>query len=229
MIVTAVLDSCHSGGATRGAEEDATARGGLEPDEVQRTPSDLVAPPAELTASWLSQAGGARGTWLSTPACPSPKRTRRTTASPSRPAAFCPPGPVDADAAGQRARLPGLGCGCRSAGGGVSRLPLAKRRRLAAGGRQLRARLRGRDGQRARRVSLRGGGLHGGGRRVAPQPAGRRGRAAAAGLSAARGAGFETVTQRRGPRLLQGNGAGRAILAAIFVVEITEKAPMKRF
>lgn len=72
LIVTAVLDSCHSGGAARGAEEDATVRGGLEPDEVQRTPSNLVAPPAELTASWLGQAGGARAAaaasgWLSEP------------------------------------------------------------------------------------------------------------------------------------------------------------------
>ena len=71
LIVTTVLDSCHSGGAARGAEEDATARGGLEPDEVPRTPTNLVAPPAELTASWLGQAGGARAAaasgWLSEP------------------------------------------------------------------------------------------------------------------------------------------------------------------
>ncbi len=72
LIVTTVLDSCHSGGAARGAEEDVTARGGLEPDMVPRTPTGLVAPPAALMASWQGQAGGTRAAavgsgWLSDP------------------------------------------------------------------------------------------------------------------------------------------------------------------
>ena len=56
LIVTVVLDSCHSGGAARGMEGDEEGvRGGFEVDRVPRVPSDLVAPPQALAASWQGQ------------------------------------------------------------------------------------------------------------------------------------------------------------------------------
>lgn len=77
LIVSVVLDSCHSGGASRGDgdardEDDAAVRGGLEPDRVKRTPSDLVASPEALVAGWQSQTRGTRsasvaGGWLPDP------------------------------------------------------------------------------------------------------------------------------------------------------------------
>ena len=83
LIVTAVLDSCHSGGASRGAgdaleednargEDESAVRGGLEPDRIKRTPSDLVASPEALVAGWQEQMRGTRSAsvaagWLPDP------------------------------------------------------------------------------------------------------------------------------------------------------------------
>ena len=76
LIVTAVLDSCHSGGAARGEERgeevDVAVRGGEAPDRVKRTPSDLVAAPEALMAGWQAQERGTRsaslaGGWLPDP------------------------------------------------------------------------------------------------------------------------------------------------------------------
>ncbi len=71
--VTIVMDSCHSGGAARGEEEGAVARGGLDPDMVQRTPSDLVAAPEALLASWPGQAGSTRAATLASGWLPDPQ------------------------------------------------------------------------------------------------------------------------------------------------------------
>lgn len=73
LIVTVVLDSCHSGGAARGdgdVEDD--VRGDLEPDRVRRKPSHLVAPPEALMAGWESQAGGARAATVASGWLPEP-------------------------------------------------------------------------------------------------------------------------------------------------------------
>jgi hypothetical protein len=69
LVVTAVLDSCHSGGAARGEEDDVAVRGGVEPDLVLRVPSDLVATPAALAAGWRAQARAATPAsgWLPDP------------------------------------------------------------------------------------------------------------------------------------------------------------------
>jgi len=50
LIVTMILDSCHSGGATRG---DAEIRSAGETDTAQRTSQSLVATPEELAQNWL--------------------------------------------------------------------------------------------------------------------------------------------------------------------------------
>lgn len=50
LIVTMILDSCHSGGATRG---DAEIRSAGETDNAQRTSQSLVATPGELEQNWL--------------------------------------------------------------------------------------------------------------------------------------------------------------------------------
>jgi Caspase domain len=50
LIVTVILDSCHSGGATRG---DAEIRSGTEPDTLTRTAESLVADRDELERNWL--------------------------------------------------------------------------------------------------------------------------------------------------------------------------------
>ncbi|MDX2228278.1 MAG: caspase family protein [Leptolyngbyaceae cyanobacterium bins.349] len=50
LIVTVVLDSCHSGGSTRG---DADIRSSTEPDRLERSPESLVASRAELEHNWL--------------------------------------------------------------------------------------------------------------------------------------------------------------------------------
>ncbi len=61
LIVTVVLDSCHSGGATRGLG-DAVARGIDKIDTTQRPTESLVASTADLVANWQGAAGGtARG------------------------------------------------------------------------------------------------------------------------------------------------------------------------
>jgi len=49
LIVTMILDSCHSGGATRG---DAEIRSGGQTDTVQRSSKSLVAEPEELEQNW---------------------------------------------------------------------------------------------------------------------------------------------------------------------------------
>jgi Caspase domain len=53
LIVTIVLDSCHSGGATRGASKD-RVRGIGEIDRAARQSDNLVASPAEIEAMWPS-------------------------------------------------------------------------------------------------------------------------------------------------------------------------------
>jgi len=50
LIVTVILDSCHSGGATRG---DAEIRSSIEPDTMDRTTESLVADREELERNWL--------------------------------------------------------------------------------------------------------------------------------------------------------------------------------
>ena len=50
LIVTMILDSCHSGGATRG---DAEIRSAGETDTAQRSSQSLVATPEELEQNWL--------------------------------------------------------------------------------------------------------------------------------------------------------------------------------
>lgn len=52
LIVTVVLDSCHSGGATRG---DAEIRGGSQTDTLLRTGESLVASREELERNWLEE------------------------------------------------------------------------------------------------------------------------------------------------------------------------------
>jgi hypothetical protein len=54
LIVTVILDSCHSGGATRG---DAEIRSGTEPDRLTRTTESLVADRDELERNWLELTG----------------------------------------------------------------------------------------------------------------------------------------------------------------------------
>jgi hypothetical protein len=62
LVVTVVLDSCHSGGATRG---DAEIRSSIEPDTLNRTAESLVAVREELEHNWLeltrNQSVGAAG------------------------------------------------------------------------------------------------------------------------------------------------------------------------
>lgn len=50
LVVTMILDSCHSGGATRG---DAEIRSAGETDTAQRSSQSLVATPEELEQNWL--------------------------------------------------------------------------------------------------------------------------------------------------------------------------------
>lgn len=52
LIVTVILDSCHSGGATRG---DIQIRSGSERDELERTDQSLVASREELERNWLEE------------------------------------------------------------------------------------------------------------------------------------------------------------------------------
>jgi len=54
LIVTLILDSCHSGGATRG---DAEIRSGTEPDILERTSESMVATQEELERNWLELTG----------------------------------------------------------------------------------------------------------------------------------------------------------------------------
>ena len=54
LIVTVILDSCHSGGATRG---DAEIRSSNEPDTLERTSESLVATREELERNWLDLTG----------------------------------------------------------------------------------------------------------------------------------------------------------------------------
>jgi hypothetical protein len=58
LIVTVVLDSCHSGGATRG-RGSAFKRGTGQVDMADRPTDSLVAPAAELAATWREQARAA--------------------------------------------------------------------------------------------------------------------------------------------------------------------------
>ncbi|MEO0397397.1 MAG: caspase family protein [Cyanobacteria bacterium P01_A01_bin.137] len=52
LVVTVILDSCHSGGATRG---DAEIRSSTEPDTLERTAESLVADREELESNWLAE------------------------------------------------------------------------------------------------------------------------------------------------------------------------------
>lgn len=54
LIVTLILDSCHSGGATRG---DAEIRSGAQTDTLKRTSESLVASREELERNWLEETG----------------------------------------------------------------------------------------------------------------------------------------------------------------------------
>lgn len=76
LVVTIALDSCHSGGATRAAraeaDDDVAVRGGVEPDMVPRTPSDLVRLPEAMTTSW-EEAGGMRSAEVASGWLPNPE------------------------------------------------------------------------------------------------------------------------------------------------------------
>ena len=63
LIVTVVLDSCHSGGATRG---DCDIRGSESPDFAQRSEDSRVASRDELIENWriLTEGNGASSAWL---------------------------------------------------------------------------------------------------------------------------------------------------------------------
>lgn len=72
LIVSVVLDSCHSGGAARGdgSVEDGV-RGGQD-DRTPRTPGNLVAPPETLMAGWKRQTGGTRAAAVASGWLPDP-------------------------------------------------------------------------------------------------------------------------------------------------------------
>ena len=55
LLVTVILDSCHSGGATRG---DCEIRGSSELDTAKRSQESLVAPRDELLKNWLTLTDG---------------------------------------------------------------------------------------------------------------------------------------------------------------------------
>jgi len=77
LIVTIVLDSCHSGGASRSAGERAdtgtAVRGSDKVDTVPRTPSTLVASPQTLMAGWQNQTRGTRSAQLASGWLPNPE------------------------------------------------------------------------------------------------------------------------------------------------------------
>jgi Caspase domain len=64
LIVTVIMDSCHSGGVTRG---DAAIRSGEETDKTPPEQESLVASRQELIANWKIQTGGLDGdiAWVS--------------------------------------------------------------------------------------------------------------------------------------------------------------------
>lgn len=72
LIVTAVLDSCHSGGVTRGEEDGVAVRGAAEPDMIKRTPSDTVAAPEALMNRWQAQTRGTRAASVASGWLPDP-------------------------------------------------------------------------------------------------------------------------------------------------------------
>ncbi|KYC43197.1 peptidase C14 [Scytonema hofmannii PCC 7110] len=71
LVVTVVLDSCHSGGATKGV--DADVRGLDVIDQTPRPNESLVAPPEELMATWENLAGGTRNITAASGWLPEPK------------------------------------------------------------------------------------------------------------------------------------------------------------
>lgn len=71
LIVTVVLDSCHSGGATRAAEEEGV-RGSFEIDMVPRFASQLVGSPKELGDRWQEQTRGTRAASVASGWLPDP-------------------------------------------------------------------------------------------------------------------------------------------------------------
>jgi hypothetical protein len=76
LIVTIVIDSCHSGGASRGTEMEEmgmAVRGGDEIDRLPRTPDHLVASPQALMARWEQQDRGTRSVQLASGWLPDPQ------------------------------------------------------------------------------------------------------------------------------------------------------------
>ena len=71
LVVTVVLDSCHSGGATRGGE--AIARGLKVVDETPRSTESLVAPPEKLIETWQSLTKKTRNITSTSGLLPEPK------------------------------------------------------------------------------------------------------------------------------------------------------------
>ncbi len=74
LVVTVVLDSCHSGGASRGSDwgDEEGVRGSFEDDIVPRVPSALVGTPQALADTWQAQTRGVRAAsaasgWLPDP------------------------------------------------------------------------------------------------------------------------------------------------------------------
>lgn len=74
-VVTVVLDSCHSGGASRGVRPGGTAtpRGSGEIDTLPRTPAASVAPPEALIANWERQSRGTRSVQVAAGWLPDPQ------------------------------------------------------------------------------------------------------------------------------------------------------------
>lgn len=75
VVVTIVIDSCHSGGAARGGEEDGNkaVRGSDEVDRVPRTPDGLVASTERLVENWQRQSRGTRSAQLASGWLPDPE------------------------------------------------------------------------------------------------------------------------------------------------------------
>jgi hypothetical protein len=72
LIVTVVLDSCHSGGAARGRGDEEGVRGSFEIDMVPRVASALVGSPKELADRWQEQTRGTRAASVASGWLPDP-------------------------------------------------------------------------------------------------------------------------------------------------------------
>ncbi|NES88689.1 MULTISPECIES: caspase family protein [Okeania] len=71
LVVTLVLDSCHSGGATRGGEDKIRAGGFI--DMTPRRTNSLVAPIQELTKNWQNLTANSRNLTVANGLLPQPK------------------------------------------------------------------------------------------------------------------------------------------------------------